>query len=140
MSNPDDRGIDDHTVEDHVKVYVDHTPDGWVIDPANLDGEPLFGLDAGAECDSNHDHADVTDEQRAAWEAEHDKAADDPLPDAYQLTLLLIEALRNTGAPIHLIGHCLACGDLLTEAQMRSNEWQLSGHCAPCLNGPTPPE
>lgn len=135
MSNPDDRGIDDHKIEDHVKVYVAHTPGGWVIDPATVDGSPLYGIDGGPECDTDHHHASVTDEERTAWEAEHDAAATTPLPDAYQLTLLLIEALRNGGAPIHLIGHCLSCGDLLTEARMRSDEWQVSGHCARCLNG-----
>lgn len=135
MSNPDDRGVDDHKVENHVRVYVAYTPEGWVIDPATVDGAPLFGIDGGPECDTDHDHDDVTDEERVAWEAEHAAAEDDPLPDAYQLTLLLVEALRNSGAPIHLIGHCLACGDLLTEARMRSDEWQSSGHCAPCLNG-----
>lgn len=135
MSNPDDRGIEDHKVEDHAKVYLAHTPGGWVIDPATVDGAPLFGLDAGAECDADHHHKDVTEQERATWEAEHDAAAEDPLPDAYELTLLLVEALRNSGAPVHLLGHCALCGDLVTEAWMRSNDWQASAYCGRCLNG-----
>ena len=137
MSNPDDRGVDDHKVEDHAKAYLVHTPAGWVVDPVTIDGYPLTGLDGGAGCGTDHHHKSVTKQERATWEAEHDTAANDPLPDAYQLTMLLIEALRNSGAPIHLIGHCGVCGGLVTEAWMRSSDWQASGHCGPCLNGPS---
>ncbi|MGX5718381.1 hypothetical protein [Arthrobacter sp. MAHUQ-56] len=80
--------IEDAKIEQSVKVYLDwdEVNKRWEIDPVTVDGHQLDGLD-GADTDLFKDF--WTPEIKAEIET----ANAEPLPNAEQLILLLLEAL-----------------------------------------------
>lgn len=83
-----------HRIEDTAQVYLVFDGQAWQVDGTTTDGEPLFGLDDGPsaqECMREH----TTDAERAACEAELERARETDLPNAEELFRLLAMAISG---------------------------------------------